>query len=84
MRTAGEFVDPFVDVFEGIFVGQIEDVDDTHHTSVEKLAQWLVLLFPCSVPVHWNDFIQLFFNLVLISLTFIQSFYVIRSKKCEK
>ena len=38
MRTTGEFVDPFVDVFKGVFVGQIEAIDDTHHTSVEKLA----------------------------------------------
>ena len=50
MWAHGEFVDPFVNVFESIFVCEIEAIDDPHHTSIEEFTQRLVLRFASCVP----------------------------------
>ena len=45
-----EFVDPFVNIFESIFVGEIEAIDDPHHTSIKEFTQRFVLRFASCVP----------------------------------
>ena len=51
MRTRSESLDPLLDAFEGVLVGQVEAVDDPHHAAEEEIAQRLVLLLACSVPI---------------------------------
>ena len=38
MRAWRQFVYPFVNVFEGVLVGQVEAVDDAHDAAVEQFA----------------------------------------------